>query len=180
MILHNLYDITGKEEIFMGIDQSMTHTGFTIVKKDLSGQGKHEILFSRGISTKPDASLEVRMFYIKKELEEAIDKYKPEVICLESLAFRNAASNNGKVLAGLYFVIINLLFEKGLNYFVINIKTLKKVITGNGNASKEEMEKALHEEVKMKLSEVSGVKYSTKKFEDIVDSYWLALFKILE
>ncbi len=177
---HKQFKLIGNETIFMGIDQSLSNTGVTVIKKDFSTQKKHDILISKGISTDNDFSIEERINYIKTEVKDIIVKFKPEVICIEGLAFRNPNSNNGKLLAGLYFVLLDLFVEMKLQYFVVNIKTLKKKISGNGSATKEEMKNSFNDNIVLKLEEISKIKKTSKKFEDIIDSYGLSLFKIIE
>lgn len=179
MVEHNAFNLNGKESIFMGIDQSLTNTGVTVIKKDFV-HGKHDILLSRGIATDNTFSIEDRIHYIRTEIKDIIAIHKPEVICIEGLAFRNPNSNNGKLLAGLYFVLLDLFVEMKLQYFIVNIKTLKKKISGNGSATKEEMKNSFNDNIVLKLEEISRIKKTSKKFEDIIDSYGLSLFKILE
>ncbi len=179
MVEHKVFNLNGKESIFMGIDQSLTNTGVTVTKRDFN-KGRHDILLSRGISTDNSFAIEDRIHYIRSEIKDIIAIYKPEVICIEGLAFRNPNSNNGKLLAGLYFVLLDLFVEMKLQYFIVNIKTLKKKISGNGSATKEDMKNSFNEEIVLKLEEMSKIKKTSKKFEDIIDSYGLSVFKILE
>lgn len=51
MVDHKKFELTGKETIYMGIDQSLTNTGVTVLKRDFSSLKKHDILLSRGIAT---------------------------------------------------------------------------------------------------------------------------------
>lgn len=180
MVDHKKFELTGKESVYMGIDQSLTNTGVTVIKRDFSLLKKHDILLSRGISTGNEYSIEERLNYVRSEIKNIIETHKPDVICMEGLAFRNPNSNNGKLLAGLFFVLMDLFVEMKLQYFVVNIKTLKKEISGNGNATKEEMKNSFNDNIVLKLEEMSKIKKTSKKFEDIIDSYGLALFKILE
>lgn len=180
MVDHKKFELTGKETVYMGIDQSLTNTGVTVLKRDFSSLKKHDILLSRGIATTNEFCIEDRLNYIRTEIKIIIETYKPDVICMEGLAFRNPNSNNGKLLAGLFFVLMDLFVEMKSQYFIVNIKTLKKEISGNGNATKEEMKNSFNDNVVLKLEEMSKIKKTSKKFEDIIDSYGLSLFKILE
>lgn len=177
---HKNFILTGKENIYMGIDQSLTNTGVTVIKRDFSKNEKHEILLTKGIATDNSFAIEDRINYIKNEIKSVIEIHKPDVICIEGLAFRNPNSNNGKLLAGLYFVLLDLFVEMKLQYFIVNIKTLKKKISGNGSATKNEMKNSFNDHVVLKLEELSKIKKTSKKFEDIIDSYGLAVFKIIE
>jgi len=142
-----------------------------------------EILISKGISTNSkdmiNLSLEERIFYIRKSIFEILNKFRPDYVTIESLAYR-INSNNGRILAGIFFNLLTLFTELNLRYFVINPKTLKKFACGNGNGSKEDLKNAINGDIIVKLSELSHLKDTSKKFEDIVDSFWLSLFKFEE
>ena len=61
----------------------------------------------------------------------------------------------------------------------VNPKTLKKFATGNGSADKHQMKEALRKDELETLSFLSKIKPKSKKFEDIVDSFWLAKYGCL-
>lgn len=176
MLKLNIATENNHNNIYMGIDQSMTHTGYTIIEADVDTK-KVSILDTRGISTISDDTIENRILHIKQNIFEAIDKYKPGLVRLESLAFR-ANTNNGRILAGLFFVLITALTEKGIPYEIVNIKTLKKFATDSGSASKEEMRSAINSDIVTLLAEKANLKDTSKKFEDIVDSFWLSVYKL--
>jgi len=159
----------------MGIDQSLTHTGCCILKYDRFNN-KYSILDSFSIETVNNGPVEVRINYIVDKIHEKIEKYRPGFICIEDLAFK-ANSNNGRLLAGLFFTLLNRMFLLKIPYSVVNIKKLKKYATGNGNASKEEMFEGVSDCDILILKEKSRIK-SIKKFEDIVDSYFLAKYAL--
>lgn len=168
MIKHSSFEKGKYDSIFMGIDQSLTHTGIVVSDKEKG------IIDVRGISTKPEeGSIEQRILHIKKEVNEKINLHKPDIIFIESLAYR-MNSNNGRLLAGLFFVLLTLFIEKNIRYVIINPKTLKKEVTGNGAASKDDMFKLIPEEDLLKIEKLGFVKKTSKKFEDLVDAYWLS------
>jgi Holliday junction resolvasome RuvABC endonuclease subunit len=106
-----------------------------------------------------------------------IEEHRPGSVCIESLAYR-MSSNNGRQLAGLFFMLLTLFLEMGVKHFVVNPKTLKKFATGKGNATKEEMLNSLDSLLVEDIEEICGLKSSSKKFEDIVDSFWLSMFNL--
>ena len=81
-----------------------------------------------------------RVDYIINQLEELNKFYKPDTIVLESLAY-GAKSNSRDVLSYLFYRIIESF--KNQFIFVINQKTAKKLITGKGNATKEDVKKVI-------------------------------------
>lgn len=97
--------------------------------------------------------------------------YQPVVINVEGLSF-NGRGSSALQQAGLHYVVRNYFYEQGFRFNVVPPKTLKKIATGNGNASKDLMFDHVPENVqKMFLAE--GYKKSTGLF-DLVDAYHLA------
>ena len=163
--------------IFIGIDQSLTNTGLTIIKNN------QEIIFSKSFGTKPILSFEERLLSIKSFLFNIIKNYNPEytAIALEGLAFNRNKTNNSAILFGLFSVILTTMCEMGYRYSIIPPTSLKKFVTGNGRSDKLELIDMIPDNDKRILLNLSGIKdTNAKKFEDISDSYWLAKVKLNE
>lgn len=159
---------------FVGIDQSITHTGMTIITKD------YKILFAQGLTTTTDISFEERLLSIKTFILDKIKTLPPEStsIAIEGLAFNRTKTNNSAMLFGLFSIIITALCEAGYKYSIIPPTTLKKIATGNGRASKEDMINKINNNDIKKLLKLSGIKSKEViKFEDIADSFWLSIAK---
>jgi len=165
------FELNSAARYVLGIDQSVTHTGLTLIDKE-----KEEILISFGVATHPENCLEERYLKIKEEIRGVLLKYRQDelVVYIEGLAYSGGNSNNRAILFGLFAVILNFLYENNYPYKIIPPKTLKKLFTGNGNATKQDMLDTLEYNTKERLKELSNLKEKSKKFEDIVDSYALA------
>jgi len=159
---------------FIGIDQSMVHTGVTVL--EYIDENNFNIIESFGITTSPDNIFEDRIILIKNKINETILKYEPEhtYVSIEGLAFAPGRTNNRAMLFGLFSIIIINLMELNYRYEVVPPTTLKKRFTGSGKAKKEDMESSTTDIEKSKLSELSNLKIKSKKFEDIIDSFALA------
>jgi len=159
---------------FIGIDQSMTHTGVTVLKyiNDID----FEIIESFGIVTSADNTFEERVFKIKDKIIETLVKYDKNhtFISIEGLAFSPGRTNNRAMLFGLFSIILMHLYENEYRYEIVPPTTLKKRYTGSGKAKKEDMLMSTNDMEKIRLSEFSKLKVSSKKFEDIIDSFALA------
>lgn len=169
MIEHSSFDFIEEEyKILVGIDQSLTHTGVVI-----SNSG--DIIFATGITTDTkDSSIEQRIHFIRLRVKEILEEYSPDFVSIEGLAY-GIASNNGRLLAGVFFNILSLLIELDIPYQVVNPKTLKKLATGVGSADKILMRTSIDEYSLDRLVAITKLKATSKKFEDIVDAYWLSL-----
>lgn len=173
MIEHSSFEFKESEyKILVGIDQSLTHTGIVI-------NDSGEIIYAAGITTDTkDSSIEERIYFIRLRVKEALEKYSPDFVSIEGLAY-GVASNNGRLLAGVFFNILSLLIELNIPYQVVNPKTLKKLATGHGSADKLLMRTSVDEYSLDKLVLLTKLKATSKKFEDIIDAYWLSISPII-
>lgn len=158
---------------FMGIDQSLTHTGLTIIRSSLNHFKIADVV---SIRTTPDLSDEERIFVITNQIERAIKRNVVDFISIEGLAYGVQNTNTGRVLAGLFFSILTTAIRLDRKYTVIPPKTLKKFATNNGSAEKIEMINAIPKDDLITLEKQSSIIYKVKLFEDISDSYWLARY----
>ena len=160
----------------MGIDQSFTNTGITILEQiDCKQQS---IVHCDCISTSMEIPVEERMFAIINFILSKCRNYQICSVAIESPAYQ-VASNNGRLLSGLFFSLLTHFIKEGISYFPVNPKSLKKFATGIGSADKKMMREALEESELEQLTYLSGIKAKSKKFEDIVDSFWLAKYGCL-
>ena len=119
----------------IGLDLSLTNTGWVILQN-----GNVRAYFT--IVTKPRRGIK-RLSYIKRELKKVLIVYKPKWAVIEGYAYSPNA-NMAFSIGELGGIIKRLLYVRGINYLIVAPKTLKKFVTGNGNANKEMMAKAVH------------------------------------
>lgn len=166
-----------ENKIILGIDQSFTNTGITILKQ--LNINEQEILHCTCISTSSEHPAEERIVNIIDFVFKNIQNYQVNAVAIESPAYQ-VTSNNGRLLAGLFFSLLTQFIKEGVPYKPINPKSLKKFATGIGSADKEKMKEALLEYELGKLIELSKLKPTSKRFEDVVDSFWLAKYACIK
>lgn len=156
----------------LGIDQSFTSTGIWISDED-GKRVHHEI-----IATKKDKEDSLTNFkrarVIADTISDIIDRFPDiDTVVIEGLGF-GASGNATRNLAGLQFMIIDDLIERGnINIEIIAPTSLKKVATGRGNAKKEEMYECCPQHVKDIVDQIP----KTKGKYDLVDAYFLSIYK---
>ena len=125
-------DSAKKEMFFVGIDHSLTGTGVVVLNQD----GKIEE--QKLIKTGPGDSDEKRMITILDNLAFIPKMLRLKTVYIEGPSF---ASHGQAVLqmGALHYLIRIFLFRKKIKYNIIAPGTLKKFISGNGNAKKEHM-----------------------------------------
>ncbi len=132
--------------IFLGIDPWTATTGFAFLEKE----GQHFRILDFGVIRTPTGlSLAERLLLISKDLRELLDVYKPILAWMEKLFFlRNVT--NGIDVAQSRGVMLHTLAERWIQVIEFTPLQVKQGITGNGNAKKPQIQKALQMILRLK------------------------------
>lgn len=128
----------------VGLDLSLTHTGYAIVQSDGT------VLASGVIKSKPSGDKPLdetnRIVKIAETAMEKIDEMLPDgpdLVIIEGLAFM-AKGTSLVQLAGLNYIIRILLAEFRWPFMIVQPTTLKKFITGSGKGDKDMMQMSVY------------------------------------
>jgi crossover junction endodeoxyribonuclease RuvC len=124
----------------IGIDPGLASTGVGMVR------GRANRIISYGfqtITTSKNITLPKRLQHIYLTLSEILEQQKPDLLVVEDIFTLTCYPKSGITLAKVTGVI--LLAASLFNIEVTQIPVLeaKKVLTGNGKASKQQLEKAV-------------------------------------
>jgi crossover junction endodeoxyribonuclease RuvC len=119
----------------MGIDPGSYATGFAFLS--LSGN-KVAVLDYGVVRPKKDSELIFRIGHIVNELENLIVKYKPIAFCMEKAFFAKNA-NSALILGHIRGAAMALGFKHSLAFSEKSPREIKRAVTGNGAASKEQV-----------------------------------------
>lgn len=124
----------------IGIDPGLAGTGIGIVY----GRGLKIAGFSYGaINTSKDFSLSNRLNQIFTKIQHVLETEKPDLMIIEDVflleKYPKAAISLGKVCG----VIMLAAEQTGISILEVPVREAKQVLTGNGNASKEQLEKSV-------------------------------------
>lgn len=118
----------------VGIDPSLTGTGIVVLQ---NGRVVEETLVkSKNTGGRPKDEM-LRLTAIVDSVREVVEKYQPELICIEGLAFMARNTSALVQLSGLNY-LLRLSFGD-TPYIVVTPSSLKKFISGKGNAQKDLM-----------------------------------------
>lgn len=120
----------------LGADLSLTATGVVVLE---DGKIKDQLSIKSSKTGKKPIDEIKRLQGIVKELMEVVDKHKPEVVGIEGIAFMSRNTTSLAQLAGLNYMVRNELVKRDIPFLIIAPTSLKKYITGAGNASKDIM-----------------------------------------
>jgi crossover junction endodeoxyribonuclease RuvC len=135
----------------IGIDPGLSATGIGVV----TGKGLSVQAYSYGtIHTTKDFSLSHRLDNIYSKLTEILQREHPDHMVVEDVFSLNNYPKSGILLGKVTGILLLAGFKAGVPVSEVAVREAKKVLTGNGRASKQQLEKA----VRQKLNLVDPIK----------------------
>ncbi len=161
--------------MILGLDQSLTSSGIVITSGDSI---QHYEVF-RTVPTGKDYTDDsvLRGMELGKRIAELCDTYNVEHINYEHLAlgaFGNATRNLALFL-GATLSTVRHYTKSRVTISGANIKRIKKLATGSGNAGKQDMWDALSKQ-QPEVAELFMSFGKTKGRFDLVDAYWIGKY----
>lgn len=135
-----------KAQRILGIDPGMARLGYAFV--DYYGSNSQKIIDCGIIETHKDRSDAERLQEIRNDLQNLIHSNLPDLIAIEKLFF----FKNPKTIipvAQARGVILELAATEALKIFEYTPLEMKKIVTGDGVASKDFVSKIIHQEFKL-------------------------------
>ena len=130
----------------IGIDPGLSSTGVGIVR----GNGSKVDGYAFGsIHTSADVSLACRLDKIYSKLTTLLKDEKPDLLVLEDVFSLKRYPKSGLTLGQVSGVIHLAGYRMNIPMTEISVREAKKVLTGNGNASKLQLEKAVRHFLKV-------------------------------
>jgi len=130
----------------IGIDPGLSATGIGIVRgTDITVDG-----FSFGnINTSKNISLPNRLNRIFSKLLHILKDEKPDLMIVEDVFSLDRYPKSGITLGKVTGVILLAGCQAGVSVVEVPVREAKQVLTGNGNASKVQLEKAVRHELNL-------------------------------
>ena len=122
--------------ILMGIDPGSRRCGYGILHVE-----KNKIIAAGSgiIRLESKGCLEDKLVYLNSELIALIDEYKPDVSAVEAI-FYGKNIQTAFTLGHVRGVIVFSLKSNGIPVYSYSPREIKQSVTGNGNASKKQVE----------------------------------------
>lgn len=137
--------------IGIGIDQGIANCGFSAIRLNLDDHTL-DLLEKGSIVTSSKKSLPERIFLLHDRLYKIIHKYEPSIIGCEKLFF-NSKIKEGNRFRNKSASIVYTNMATGILYLIAGQKkvplhefaptTIKKYVTGNGKAEKDQVKKTI-------------------------------------
>ena len=124
----------------LGIDPGLQLCGYGVIDFDL----RHPRLIDGGvIRMKPTQSVASRLVEIERELEAILIEHKPTTVAVEQLYAHYAHPRTAIIMGHARGVILLVAQRRGLAVHEYAANRIKKNLTGNGHAKKEQMQRAI-------------------------------------
>lgn len=139
----------------LGIDPGLNITGYAVLEASAGGPIVCEAGVVRG---KTKDSLTARLHEIHIGITEVIAALKPTCVAIEQLYSHYERPQTAILMGHARGVICLAAVQAGLEVVNYNATQVKKILTGNGHASKSQMQHAVQFELKLeKLPEPADV-----------------------
>lgn len=164
--------------IIFGIDPGFDRLGIAVIEKNnvpTFGNKKEHVLHTECFSTDRKEELNERVFVIGQHIEFLLNKWKPDLLAIETLF----ATNNQKTVMGVSEVrgVIKFLARKqGLRVCEYSPNQIKVAIAGSGSADKRQIQymvpKLVKYDVEARKKAFGG---SSSGIDDELDALAIAL-----
>ena len=133
-------------ERILGIDPGLHRTGYAVLDRSSSGP----VLREGGIVRSTVAlSLAERVYEISTGLKEVLEQYQPGVMAIEQVFSTGRYPKSALLMAHARGTILVAAAECRMTITHYTPTQIKKLLTGNGRASKEQIQRALQSELRM-------------------------------
>jgi crossover junction endodeoxyribonuclease RuvC len=124
----------------LGIDPGLQVCGYACIE---SNSGETTLLEGGVIRTTASKAIEMRLNQIAEDIDSILNKFKPDVVGVEQLYSHYAHPRTAILMGHARGVILQRCADAGVEVKSFGATRIKKCITGNGHASKEQMQRTI-------------------------------------
>lgn len=125
--------------IILGVDPGTRNTGFGVIDYEKNGS---RLLHYGSVKLDGNKPLSDRLVTIYSKISSVIEAYKPQCVAIETAFYAKNISSTMK-LGHARGVILLAAAQSGSQILEISPREIKRHVTGNGNASKEQVAKMI-------------------------------------
>ncbi|MDA1013088.1 MAG: crossover junction endodeoxyribonuclease RuvC [Planctomycetota bacterium] len=130
--------------VYLGIDPGLNRTGYAI----LAPNGGNPALREGGvIRTRKEDSLAMRVLEIGRGVREVIEEFRPRMLAIEQVFSFGKNPKTALLLAHARGAILFVAAELQVPVIHFTPTQIKKLLTGSGKASKEQVQHAIRHEL---------------------------------
>jgi len=121
----------------LGIDPGLRLCGYAVVD---FGSGTDTLVEAGVLRIDAKPSLEYRLRQIDEDIEQVLDNFKPDIVAVEKLYSHYAHPETAILMGHARGVILQKAASKNIEVKSFAATRIKKSLTGNGRASKNQMQ----------------------------------------
>lgn len=130
----------------LGIDPGLNRTGYAVIARE----GRSGRLVEGGvIRTDRERSLADRLAEVAEGLREVIREYEPACMAVEQAFAHGRNLRSGMVIAHVRGAILLIAAEHRIPVLQLAPTEVKRLLTGSGRASKEQVQEAIRAELRL-------------------------------
>ena len=123
-----------------GIDPGLQVCGYACLEADRDA----EKLIEAGVfRTSGGSSIETKLNQVAEDVDSLLEKFKPEIVAVEELYSHYTHPRTAILMGHARGVILQRCAQAGVEVRSFSATRIKKSITGNGRASKEQVQKTI-------------------------------------
>ena len=131
----------------LGIDPGLQITGYGVVEARSTQPRVCEAGIIRSSEGSNSADMASRLFCLYNGIVEVIDQFHPNVVVVEQLYAHYQHPRTAILMAHARGVIFLAAAQKGLPLVSYNATRIKRTVTGNGRASKDQVQRTIQREL---------------------------------
>jgi len=141
-----VFETTAPVDCVLGVDPGLRCTGYALLERSTVGP----VLREAGvIRSKPGLSLAARVLEIGAGLREVIQEFHPQMMAIERVYTLGKNPKSALLMAHARGAILMVAAEAGINVIHFAPTNVKRLITGSGRASKDQMQHAVTRELRL-------------------------------
>jgi crossover junction endodeoxyribonuclease RuvC len=133
----------------LGIDPGLQVTGYAVVELRPRGPQVCEAGVIRTAVGRETADMAPRLCVLYNGLVEVLDQFRPQAVAVEQLYAHYEHPRTAILMGHARGVIFLAAGQRGLAVVSYNATSIKKTITGNGRASKEQVQRTIQRELNL-------------------------------
>ncbi len=157
------FDATARPHCVLGVDPGLNRTGYAVLERS----ARSPVLREGGvIRSTPSLTLAERILELGRGLREVIDEFKPQVLAIEQVFSTTKFPKTAILMAHARGALLYAAADAGVSVVHYTPTQVKRLLTGSGHASKEQIQHAIRQELKLE---------TVLEPNDVADAFAVAL-----
>lgn len=124
----------------LGVDPGLSVCGYAVLEKET---GQEKLIEAGAVASDEKLAIEKRLGQIAIDFETILEKFRPDVVAIEQLYSHYAHPNTAILMGHARGVILLKCAEADVEVRSFSATRIKKSLTGNGRASKEQVQRTV-------------------------------------